>query len=66
MIAEGVRGFKCFLIHSGIDEFPHCTEPDLHKAYEQLQGTDSVFLVSDGHRHNRFILGMFMVVVISR
>ena len=46
MIGEGVRGFKCFLIHSGIDEFPHCTEPDLHKAYEQLQGTDSVFLVS--------------------
>lgn len=45
MIGEGVRGFKCFLIHSGIDEFPHCTEPDLHEAYEQLQGTDSVFLV---------------------
>ena len=45
MIAEGVRGFKSFLIHSGIDEFPHCTEADLHTAYQQLQGTDSVFLV---------------------
>ena len=45
MIAKGVRGFASSLIHSGIDEFPHCTESDLHTAYQQLQGTDSVFLV---------------------
>jgi allantoinase len=29
---KGVLGFKAFLTHSGIDEFPNVTEPDLHKA----------------------------------
>lgn len=32
MIDMGVAGFKCFLIHSGIDEFPNVTEEDLRKA----------------------------------
>ena len=32
MIAAGVRGFKCFLIHSGIDDFPNVTEADLRLA----------------------------------
>lgn len=32
LIEAGVRGFKCFLIHSGIDDFPNVTEADLHKA----------------------------------
>lgn len=32
MIKMGVAGFKCFLIHSGIDEFPNVTEEDLRKA----------------------------------
>jgi len=32
MIDAGVRGFKCFLIHSGIDDFPNATEADLRKA----------------------------------
>jgi allantoinase len=32
MIQKGVRGFKAFLTHSGIDEFPNVTEQDLHKA----------------------------------
>jgi allantoinase len=27
--AAGVLGFKCFLCPSGVDEFPHVTEPDL-------------------------------------
>ena len=26
LVERGVRGFKCFLIHSGVDEFPHVTE----------------------------------------
>src|SRR5205823_484406 len=26
---EGVFGFKCFLVPSGVDEFPHVTEQDL-------------------------------------
>ncbi|XP_073726216.1 allantoinase, mitochondrial isoform X2 [Misgurnus anguillicaudatus] len=44
MIQGGVAGFKCFLIHSGVDEFPHVNDADLHAAMKQLQGTDSVLL----------------------
>uniref|UniRef100_G3NKP4 allantoinase n=1 Tax=Gasterosteus aculeatus aculeatus TaxID=481459 RepID=G3NKP4_GASAC len=44
MIQAGVAGFKCFLIHSGVEEFPHVTEQDLHAAMAQLQGTGSVLL----------------------
>ncbi|XP_071499224.1 allantoinase, mitochondrial-like [Diadema antillarum] len=44
MIRAGIAGFKCFLIHSGVDEFPHVTEQDLHQALQQLQGTNSVLL----------------------
>src|SRR5436190_22677705 len=28
----GVRGFKCFLVPSGVDEFPHVSEQDLRIA----------------------------------
>ncbi|XP_062251055.1 allantoinase, mitochondrial isoform X2 [Platichthys flesus] len=44
MIQAGVAGFKCFLIHSGVEEFPHVTDSDLHTALKQLQGTGSVLL----------------------
>uniref|UniRef100_A0A4W6DCZ3 allantoinase n=1 Tax=Lates calcarifer TaxID=8187 RepID=A0A4W6DCZ3_LATCA len=44
MIHAGVAGFKCFLIHSGVEEFPHVTNCDLHAAMKQLQGTGSVLL----------------------
>ncbi|XP_053355131.1 allantoinase, mitochondrial isoform X1 [Clarias gariepinus] len=44
MVQAGVAGFKCFLIHSGVDEFPHVSEKDLHAAMKQLQGTKSVLL----------------------
>ncbi len=32
LIEKGVLGFKAFLTHSGIDEFPNVTEHDLRKA----------------------------------
>jgi len=32
LIEKGVLGFKAFLTHSGIDEFPNSTETDLRKA----------------------------------
>lgn len=32
LIKEGVLGFKAFLTHSGIDEFPNASEEDLRKA----------------------------------
>jgi len=32
----GVRAFKCFLVPSGVPEFPHVTEPDLREAMPVL------------------------------
>ena len=45
MVNGGIKGFKCFLIHSGVDEFPCVAEDDVRMAMKQMQGTDSVFLV---------------------
>lgn len=45
LIERGVRGFKCFLIHSGVDEFPHVTEPDLRIAMPEIARLRSVLLV---------------------
>ncbi|MFL6375416.1 MAG: allantoinase AllB [Pyrinomonadaceae bacterium] len=45
LIERGVRGFKCFLIHSGVDEFPHVTESDLREAMPEIARLDSVLLV---------------------
>ncbi|KAM8954477.1 allantoinase, mitochondrial-like [Pelodytes ibericus] len=44
MLHAGVAGFKCFLIHSGVPEFPHVNLMDLHAAMLELQGTNSVLL----------------------
>ncbi|KAF6762974.1 allantoinase [Ephemerocybe angulata] len=44
LVKAGVKGFKCFLIESGVDEFPCVTEPDLHSAMEKLQAGSSVLL----------------------
>lgn len=45
LLEDGVRGFKCFLIHSGVDEFPHVEESDLLKAMPELARLGSVLLV---------------------
>ena len=45
LIDRGVRGFKCFLIHSGVDEFPHVTESDLRIAMPELARLKSFLLV---------------------
>jgi allantoinase len=45
LIERGVRGFKCFLIHSGVDEFPHVTESDLRKGMPEIARLGSVLLV---------------------
>jgi len=39
LVKAGVPGFKCFLIHSGIDGFAWVDEADLRLALEQLRGT---------------------------
>src|SRR5205807_5968056 len=41
----GARGFKCFLVPSGIDEFPPVTERDLRPAMVQLAGLGLPLLV---------------------
>ncbi|MEQ1924405.1 MAG: allantoinase AllB, partial [Pyrinomonadaceae bacterium] len=45
LIERGVRGFKCFLIHSGVDEFPHVNESDLGIAMPEIARLGSVLLV---------------------
>ena len=39
LIHAGLPGFKCFLIHSGIDGFAWVDETDLRAALKELQGT---------------------------
>jgi allantoinase len=41
----GVLGFKCFLIDSGVDEFPNVTEEDLRVAMPELTRIDAVLIV---------------------
>ncbi len=37
LLDEGVRGFKCFLVPSGVDEFPFTTRADVEAALSQLR-----------------------------
>jgi allantoinase len=41
----GVVGFKCFLVHSGVDEFPNVTEVDLREAMPELARLNAVLIV---------------------
>jgi allantoinase len=41
----GVFGFKCFLIHSGVDEFPNVTETELREAMPELARLGAVLIV---------------------
>jgi allantoinase len=45
MSAAGVVGFKCFLVESGVAEFPHVTENDLLVALPELARLDAVLIV---------------------
>lgn len=45
LAAEGVVGFKCFLVDSGVPEFPAVTEDDLRKALPLLARLDLPLLV---------------------
>lgn len=44
LVKAGVRGFKCFLIESGVDEFPAVTDKDIAKAMEALKDTPTVLM----------------------
>ncbi|OBZ77385.1 Allantoinase [Grifola frondosa] len=39
LVDAGVRGFKCFLIESGVDEFPCVSEADLRTAMDELKAS---------------------------
>lgn len=45
LMEAGVVGFKCFLIHSGVAEFPNVTERDLRKAMPELARLGAVLIV---------------------
>jgi len=45
LVDAGVPGFKCFMIHSGIDGFAWVDENDLRLALEKLRGTGLPLLV---------------------
>lgn len=45
LINKGVLGFKAFLTHSGIDEFPNATEADLRKAMPVIAASGLPLLV---------------------
>ena len=45
MLRAGARGFKCFLVHSGVDEFPNVDERQLYEAARELAGTNAPLLV---------------------
>ena len=45
LVRAGVVGFKCFLIHSGVDEFPNVTEENLREALPELSRLGSLLIV---------------------
>jgi allantoinase len=45
LAGAGVRGFKCFLVHPGIDEFTMVTEPQLREALPHVAETGLPLLV---------------------
>ena len=51
MVDMGVPGFKCFLIHSGVEEFPAVTREQVEEALLELRGTGAVLLF---HAEERF------------
>ncbi|KAI8145231.1 allantoinase [Fennellomyces sp. T-0311] len=44
LLERGVRGFKCFLIESGVDEFPCVNEAEVRLAMDKMVGSDKVLL----------------------
>ncbi|HEX6729655.1 MAG TPA: allantoinase AllB [Pyrinomonadaceae bacterium] len=45
MLAAGVVGFKCFLVASGVEEFPHVTEQDLRQTMPVLSRLGALLIV---------------------
>jgi allantoinase len=47
----GVFGFKCFLLHSGVDEFPHLEPAELEQAMRELRSFDGLMIVHAEDSH---------------
>jgi allantoinase len=45
MFERGVFGFKCFLVPSGVEEFPHVTETDLRAVMPELERLGALLIV---------------------
>jgi allantoinase len=45
LVAAGCVAFKCFLVHSGVDDFPHVGEDDLERAMPVLERAGVPLLV---------------------
>ncbi|KXN90580.1 Allantoinase [Leucoagaricus sp. SymC.cos] len=45
LVDAGVKGFKCFLIESGVDEFPCVGEKDVELAMQALEGRNTALLI---------------------
>lgn len=48
---EGVFGFKCFLLHSGVDEFPHLEPDELELAMRETGRIDALMIVHAEDSH---------------
>ncbi|KAI5793733.1 hypothetical protein DFH27DRAFT_595749 [Peziza echinospora] len=44
LVERGVRGFKCFLIESGVEEFPAVSRKDIKAAMEKLKDQPTVLM----------------------
>jgi allantoinase len=51
----GVFGFKCFLLHSGVDEFPPLAQDELRWVMREIASFDGLLIVhaEDAHRIDR-------------
>ncbi|HET7276802.1 MAG TPA: allantoinase AllB [Dermatophilaceae bacterium] len=47
----GVFGFKCFLLHSGVDEFPHLEPEELEAALRETASFDALMIVHAEDSH---------------
>ena len=47
----GVFGFKCFLLHSGVDEFPPVSDEELHAALAEAKTFDGLVIVHAEDAH---------------
>ncbi|KAF8335907.1 uncharacterized protein EI90DRAFT_3047499 [Cantharellus anzutake] len=55
LIDAGVKGFKCFMIESGVEEFPCVSEDDLNKAAPEIAGRSVLLFhaeVDDSSNHS--------------